>query len=249
MGAKKRSDSYYGIEFILITSLLCIIKYQFTGHGKTCRCITFEQNLKTYEMKKGCLISIIAVAFLALVVLSVVIWGTKVYNGMVTMNEGVTSQWGNVETSYQRRSDLIPNFVNTVKGAANFEQTTLTQVIEARAKATSVTIDPTKMTEANMQQFQLAQGQVSSALSRLMVVMEQYPELKATQNFRDLQVELEGTENRISVERRKFNDVARAYNTYIKRFPQNFLAGMFGFQSKPYFEAAEGSEKAPVVTF
>jgi LemA protein len=200
-------------------------------------------------MKKGCLISIIIVAFLALVILSVVIWGTKVYNGMVTMNEGVTSQWGNVETQYQRRSDLIPNFVNTVKGAANFEQTTLTQVIEARAKATSVTIDPTKMTEANMQQFQQAQGQVSSALSRLMVVMEQYPELKATQNFRDLQVELEGTENRISVERRKFNDVARAYNTYIKRFPQNFLAGMFGFQAKPYFESAEGSDKAPVVTF
>jgi LemA protein len=180
-------------------------------------------------MKKGCLISIIIGAVLALVVLSVVIWGTRVYNTMVTMNEGVTSQWGNVETSYQRRSDLIPNFVNTVKGAANFEQTTLTQVIEARAKATSVTIDPTKMTPESMAQFQQAQGQVSSALGRLMVVMEQYPELKATQNFRDLQVELEGTENRISVERRKFNEVAQGFNTYIKRFPQNFIAGMFGF--------------------
>jgi len=200
-------------------------------------------------MKKGCLISIIIVAFLALVVLSVVLWGTKVYNGMVTMNEGVTSQWGNVETQYQRRSDLIPNFVNTVKGAANFEQTTLTQVIEARAKATSVTIDPANMTAENMQQFQAAQGQVSSALSRLMVVVEQYPELKATQNFRDLQVELEGTENRISVERRKFNEVAQSYNTYIKRFPQNFLAGMFGFQAKPYFKSEEGSEKAPEVKF
>jgi LemA protein len=200
-------------------------------------------------MKKGCLISIIIVAFLALVVLSVVMWGTKVYNGMVTMQESVTSQWGNVETSYQRRSDLIPNFVNTVKGAANFEQTTLTQVIEARAKATSINIDPTKMTAENMQQFQQAQGQVSSALGRLMVVMEQYPELKATQNFRDLQVELEGTENRISVERKKFNDVALIYNTYIRRFPQNFLAGMFGFQAKPYFEADEGADKAPVVTF
>jgi len=200
-------------------------------------------------MKKGCLISVIIVAVLALIVMSVVIWGTKVYNGMVTMNEGVTSQWGNVETSYQRRSDLIPNFVNTVKGAANFEQTTLTQVIEARAKATSVTIDPTKMTAENMQAFQAAQGQVSSALSRLMVVMEQYPELKATQNFRDLQIELEGTENRINTERRKFNEVAQGYNTFIKRFPQSFIAGMFGFSAKPYFEAAEGAEKAPVVTF
>jgi len=200
-------------------------------------------------MKKGCLISVIIVAFLALVVLSIVLWGTKVYNGMVTMQESVTSQWGNVETSYQRRSDLIPNFVNTVKGAANFEQTTLTQVIEARSQATSVTIDPTNMTADNMQQFQQAQGQLSSALSRLMVVVEKYPELKATQNFRDLQVELEGTENRISTERRKFNDVARTYNTYIRRFPQSFLAGMFGFQAKPYFEAVEGAEQAPEVTF
>ena len=200
-------------------------------------------------MKKGCLVSIIIVAFLALVVISVVLWGTKVYNGMVTMNEGVTSQWGNVQTQYQRRMDLIPNFVNTVKGAANFEQTTLTQVIEARAKATSVTIDPSKMTAENMQQFQQAQGQVTSALGRLMVVMEQYPELKATQNFRDLQIELEGTENRISVERRKFNEVAQAYNTYIKSFPQNVIAGMSGFQAKPYFESVEGAQKAPEVKF
>lgn len=200
-------------------------------------------------MKRGCLISIIVVAFLALIVLAAVLWGTKVYNGMVTMQESVTSQWGNVETAYQRRSDLIPNFVNTVKGAANFEQTTLTQVIEARSKATSVTIDPTKMTAANMQMFQQAQGQLTSALSRLMVVVEQYPELKATQNFRDLQVELEGTENRISVERKKFNDIALTYNTYIRRFPQNFLAGMFSFQAKPYFEAEKGAEKAPEVKF
>ena len=200
-------------------------------------------------MKKGCLVAIVIVGFLALVVLGIVLWGTKVYNGMVTMQESVTGQWGNVETAYQRRSDLIPNFVNTVKGAANFEQTTLTQVIEARSKATSVTIDPTKMTAENMQQFQQAQGQVTSALSRLMVVVEQYPQLKATQNFRDLQVELEGTENRISVERRKFNEVALTYNTYIRRFPQSFLAGMFGFQIKPYFEAAKGAEKAPEVKF
>lgn len=200
-------------------------------------------------MKKGCLISIIVGAVIAFFVISLVVWGTRAYNNMVTMQETVTSQWGNVETQYQRRADLIPNFVNTVKGAANFEQTTLTQVIEARAKATSVTIDPTKMTAENLQQFQQAQGQVSSALGRLMVVMEQYPELKATQNFRDLQVELEGTENRISIARQKFNDIAKSYNTYIKRFPQSFVAGMFGFQAKPYFDAAEGSEKAPVVTF
>lgn len=200
-------------------------------------------------MKKGCLIWIIAGGFLALFVLVVILWGTRVYNNMVTLQEGVTSQWGNVETQYQRRADLIPNFVNTVKGAAAFEQETLTQVIEARAKATQVTLDPTKMTAENMQQFQKAQGELSSALSRLMVVVEKYPELKATQNFRDLQVELEGTENRISVERRKFNDVARSFNTYIRRFPQNFLSGMFGFEAKPYFESMEGAEKAPEVQF
>ena len=205
--------------------------------------------LKRLKMKKGCLIALIVVGFFVLVGIGIFSWGTKAYNGMVTMQESVTSQWGNVQTAYQRRSDLIPNFVNTVKGAANFEQTTLTQVIEARAKATSVNIDPTKMTADNMQQFQQAQGQLSSALSRLMVVVEQYPELKATQNFRDLQVELEGTENRISVERRKFNEVAQVYNTFIRRFPQNFLAGMFGFQAKPYFEASEGADKAPEVKF
>jgi LemA protein len=214
-----------------------------------CINVKFVEILKKQKMKKGCLIALIVVGFLALVGFGIFSWGTKVYNGMVTMQESVTSQWGNVQTAYQRRSDLIPNFVNTVKGAANFEQTTLTQVIEARAKATSVTIDPTKMTAENMQQFQQAQGQLSSALSRLMVVVEQYPELKATQNFRDLQVELEGTENRISVERRKFNEVAQVYNTNIRRFPQNFLAGMFGFQAKPYFEAAAGADKAPEVKF
>lgn len=200
-------------------------------------------------MKKGCLIWVIVGGFLALVVLGIVLWGTKAYNNMVTLQEGVTSQWGNVETQYQRRADLIPNFVNTVKGAADFEQETLTQVIEARAKATQVTIDPANMTAENMQQFQAAQGEVSSALARLMVVVEKYPELKATQNFRDLQVELEGTENRISVERRKFNEVARSFNTYIRRFPQNFISGMFGFTVRPYFESMEGADKAPEVQF
>ena len=197
-------------------------------------------------MKKGFLFTIIVIAALAFVLF---LWGSRVYNGMVTMQESVTSQWGNVETQYQRRADLIPNFVNTVKGAAEFEQSTLTQVIEARAKATSVTIDPTNMTPETMQQFQQAQGELSSALSRLMVVVERYPELRATQNFRDLQVELEGTENRISVERRKFNEVAKSYNTYIRRFPQNLMAGMFGFGAKPYFESQEGAEKAPEVKF
>jgi LemA protein len=200
-------------------------------------------------MKRGCLIGIIIGAIVLLFILGTVMWGVRVYNRMVTMSESVTSQWGNVETQYQRRMDLIPNFVNTVKGAANFEQQTLTQVIEARAKATSVRIDPSNLNEQTMAQFQQVQGEVSSALSRLMVVVERYPELKATQNFRDLQVELEGTENRISVERRKFNEVAQTFNTYIKRFPQNSLAGMFGFQAKPYFKSVEGAEKAPEVTF
>jgi LemA protein len=200
-------------------------------------------------MKKGCLIWIIVGVFLAIVVLGIISWGTKAYNSMVTQQEAVTSQWGNVQTQYQRRADLIPNFVNTVKGAANFEQETLTKVIEARAKATQVTIDPTKMTAENMKQFQAAQGELSSALSRLMAVVEQYPELKATQNYRDLQVELEGTENRISTERRKFNEIAQTFNAYIKRFPQNMIAGMFGFSARPYFESMEGADKAPVVKF
>jgi LemA protein len=200
-------------------------------------------------MKRGCLIGIIIGAIVALFVLGTVLWGVKTYNRMVTMNESVTSQWANVETAYQRRNDLIPNFVNTVKGAANFEQTTLTQVIQARASATSVKIDPTNLNEQNLAQFQQAQGQISSALSRLMVVVEKYPELKATQNFRDLQVELEGTENRISTERRKFNEVAQTFNSYIKQFPQSFIAGFGSFQSKPYFKAEEGAAKAPEVKF
>ncbi|MGD0582497.1 MAG: LemA family protein [Bacteroidales bacterium] len=200
-------------------------------------------------MKKGCLVSIIIGAVIAFFVLMIVLWGVRVYNQMVTMKQGVEAQWGNVETTYQRRMDLIPNFVNTVKGAANFEQQTLTQVIEARAKATSVKIDPTKMTEQNLAQFQQAQSELSSSLSRLMVVVERYPELKATQNYRDLQVTLEGTENRIATERRKFNEVVLSYNAFIKRFPQNVLAGMFGFQEKPYFKSQEGAEKAPEVKF
>jgi LemA protein len=205
--------------------------------------------IKKQKMKKGCLVAIIIGAVFAFFVLMMVMWGVRAYNQMVTMNQAVESQWGNVETTYQRRMDLIPNFVNTVKGAANFEQSTLTQVIEARAKATQVKIDPSKLNAQNFAQFQQAQGELSSSLGRLMAVVERYPELKATQNYRDLQVTLEGTENRIATERRKFNEVVQSFNAYIKRFPQNMLAGMFSFQEKPYFKSQEGAEKAPEVKF
>ena len=200
-------------------------------------------------MKKGCLIWIVIGVAVALIAIGIISWGIGTYNKIVSLEQGVVSQWGNVETQYQRRADLIPNFVNTVKGAADFEQETLTGVIEARAKATQVTMDPSNMTAENMQQFQEVQSEVSSALSRLMVVVERYPELKATQNFRDLQVELEGTENRISVERRNSNENAREFNTFIKQFPQSIIAGMKGFTERPYFEAMEGTENAPVVQF
>lgn len=171
------------------------------------------------------------------------------YNGMVPRSEKVDEQWSNVENSYQRRADLIPNLVNTVKGYAEFESKTLTAVIEARSKATSIQVDPKNLTPEAMQQFQEAQNGLSGALSRLMVVVEQYPNLKANQNFLDLQAQLEGTENRISTERRKFNEMARDYNTFIRMFPKNIWAGLFNFDKKPYFEAAEGADKAPEVKF
>lgn len=171
------------------------------------------------------------------------------YNSMVTMQEGVTAQWSQVENVYQRRSDLIPNLVNTVKGYADFEKETLTQVIEARAKATSVNVNPEKLDAQSLKNFQDAQSGLSSALSRLMVVVEKYPDLKANQGFLDLQAQLEGTENRITVERQKFNQSAQAYNTYIRTFPKNIFAGMFGFEKKAYFEAEKGAEKAPQVKF
>ena len=171
------------------------------------------------------------------------------YNNMVTMQEGVTAQWSQVENVYQRRSDLIPNLVSTVKGYADFEKETLTQVIEARAKATSVNINPEKLDAQSLQNFQNAQSGLSSALSKLMVVVEKYPELKANQGFLDLQAQLEGTENRITVERQKFNQTAQAYNTFIRTFPKNIFAGMFGFEKKAYFEAEKGAEKAPQVKF
>lgn len=171
------------------------------------------------------------------------------YNTMVSQQEGVDQAWANVQSAYQRRADLIPNLVNTVKGYAEFEQETLTKVIEARAKATQTTIDPSNLTPEKLQQFQAAQGELSGALSRLLVTVERYPELKANQNFLDLQAQLEGTENRINVERNKFNGVAKDYNTYIRQFPRVIYAGWFGFDKKPYFEADPGSDTAPTVEF
>lgn len=171
------------------------------------------------------------------------------YNTMVELQETIPKEWAQVESQYQRRADLIPNLVATVKGYANFEQETLTKVIEARASATQVKIDPSNITPEQLQQFQQAQNGLSSALSRLLVVAENYPDLKANQNFLDLQAQLEGTENRIAVARNRFNEVVQPYNVYIKRFPNNMLAGMYGFTPKGYFEAAKGSENAPTVQF
>ncbi|MEX0813943.1 MAG: LemA family protein [Chitinophagales bacterium] len=169
------------------------------------------------------------------------------YNKMVGLDEQVSSQWANVENVYQRRADLIPNLVNTVKGAADFERGTLQDVIEARSKATQVNVNPND--PQSLEQFQQAQGKLSSALSRLMVVVERYPELKANQNFLELQAQLEGTENRIAVERRKFNEVTQSYNSTIRKFPNVIYAGWFGFEKKPYFEADQGADEVPNVEF
>ncbi len=196
-------------------------------------------------MKKSWII-LIVVLLVALIIYSSV-KGT--YNKMVLLRENVTKQWSNVENVYQRRLDLIPNLVSTVKGYADFEKETLTQVIEARSRATSTTIDPNNLTAENLQQFQAMQGALSSALSRLLVVVERYPELKANQNFLELQAQLEGAENRISVERRKFNETAQAYNSYIKMFPKNIYASIFNFEEKAYFTAEAEASEAPVVEF
>jgi len=183
------------------------------------------------------------------VVLVLFFWVRGVYNSMVTQDESVKTAWSQVENQYQRRLDLIPNLVNTVKGYASHERETLEGVINARANATKTTIDPSNLNEETMKQFQAAQGELSNALSRLMVVVERYPDLKANQNFLELQAQLEGTENRISVERKRFNETAQSYNTNIRSFPTNILAGMFGFQPKAYFAAESGAEKAPTVEF
>lgn len=171
------------------------------------------------------------------------------YNAMVEKQEAVDAQWSQVENVYQRRADLIPNLVATVKGYANHESETLAAVVEARSKATSITVDASSLTDEQIAKFQKAQGELSSALGRLMAIQEAYPDLKANENFRDLSAQLEGTENRIATERKKFNDTARDYNTYIKKFPNNLTASIFSFSSKPYFKADEGAEKAPKVEF
>jgi len=186
-----------------------------------------------------------------IVILALIVYGSikNSYNKMVQMEQNVEAQWSNVENVYQRRADLIPNLVNTVKGYADFEQETLQRVIEARSKATSTNINAENLSPEKLQQFQQNQSALSSALSRLMVVVERYPNLKANENFKQLQAQLEGTENRISVERRRFNEAARSYNTYVNQFPQKIYANLFDFEEKAYFEADEGAEEAPTVEF
>jgi len=196
-------------------------------------------------MKKNTIILVSIIGFFVILFF----WGMSGYNSLVTQEESVNSQWANVESQYQRRADLIPNLVSTVKGYATHESSTLEGVVAARAKATQVTVDPTKLTPEKLQEFQAAQGQVSSALGKLLMISENYPDLKANQNFLELQAQLEGTENRISVERGRFNDFAKEFNTAIRRFPKSIIASFGNFQKKPYFEAEKGSEKAPTVKF
>ena len=196
-------------------------------------------------MKKGMIIGVTIIA----VVVALFAYGTSTYNSLVSQEENVGTAWSNVENQYQRRSDLIPNLVNTVKGYAEHEKSTLDAVVSARARATQATVNMEDLSAEKIQQFQKAQGEIGMALGRLLAVSENYPELKANENFKALQAQLEGTENRISVERRKFNEIAKVYNTNIRRFPKNIFAGMFGFEKKPYFEAQAGSEKAPEVKF
>ncbi|MFO7615343.1 MAG: LemA family protein [Bacteroidales bacterium] len=200
-------------------------------------------------MKKSFLALIGIFLVIGLILLIAFLASISTYNKMVQYDEAVAESWSQVENVYQRRADLIPNLVSTVKGYADFEQETLTRVVEARSKATAVNISPENLTEQSLAQFQQAQDGLSSALSRLLVVIERYPELKANQNFLDLQAQLEGTENRITTERRRFNETTRIYNTYIRRFPARFFAGIFGFEQKPYFEAREGADEVPVVSF
>lgn len=193
-------------------------------------------------MKKSLIITLAVIVLLILL-------GSGSYNSMVDKQEGVTKAWSNVENQYQRRTDLIPNLVNTVKGYAKHEQGTLEGVVAARSKATQITIDPDKLTPEKLQAYQKAQGDVTTALGKLLAITENYPDLKANQNFLELQAQLEGTENRIAVERGRFNELAKEYNAYIRKFPRNIFAGMFGFEKKPYFEAEAGAEKAPKVEF
>ena len=192
-------------------------------------------------MKKGLLLLVLGIGVLF------VVWGVGIYNGLVSKEENVEKAVGNVQTAYQRRADLIPNLVATVKNYAEHESSTLTAVVEARSKATSINLDANNLTEENMKTFQAAQDEMSDVLSRLLVMVEQYPDLKANQNYLDLQSQLESCENSIANARREFNEIARAYNTSVRRFPSNIVANMFGFEKKPYFEASQSAQETPNV--
>lgn len=194
------------------------------------------------KKNKGLIITIVVIVLVAF-------WGISSYNGLVSMDENVSNQWANVETQYQRRSDLIPNLVNTVKGYAKHESQTLEAVMAARSQATQVKIDPSNCTPQQLAAYQKAQGDVTTALGKLLAITENYPDLKANQNFLELQSQLEGTENRINVARKDFNDTAKKYNTSLRSFPRNIIASMFGFEKRNYFEAEAGAEKAPKVEF
>lgn len=208
-------------------------------------CIFVTLNKETIMEKKK--LSVTAIVLIVLAV--IVVWGIGAYNSLVKNEEGVKSAWSQVENVYQRRADLIPNLVATVKGYATHESATLEGVVEARAKATQMTVNVDDLSEEKIAEFQKAQGELGSALGRLMAITEAYPDLKANENFRDLQAQLEGTENRIAVERKAYNQVAQEYNTSIRVFPRNIIASVFGFKVKGYFEAEEGAQTAPKVEF
>ncbi len=188
-------------------------------------------------------------AIVIIIIVVMVAWAVSAYNGLVAEQQKVESSWAQVENVYQRRADLIPNLVATVKGYAKHEKETLEGVVQARANATSVKIDASHLDEASLKKFQDAQGELGSALSKLLAIQESYPDLKANENFKELQAQLEGTENRITVERRNFNEIAQSYNTKVRQFPTNIFAGIFGFSTKPYFQSQAGADKAPKVSF
>lgn len=194
-------------------------------------------------------VGLIAIIVIGLIVLWAVVSGISFNNNAVQKEEGVRQAWSQVENQYQRRADLIPNLVNTVKGYASHERETLEGVVAARARATQVTVDPTNMTQEDLAKYQQAQGELSQALGRLLAVSEAYPDLKANENFQALQVQLEGTENRISTERKRFNEVTQDFNTFVRKFPNNIFGSILGFKAKPYFEATQGAERAPEVQF
>lgn len=210
-----------------------------------CQTVDQETISEHKEMKKG----LVTIIILAIIGLGIFFWVKNSYNTLVSGEEQVSAAWAQVENVYQRRADLIPNLVATVKGYAEHESETLENVVAARAKATQVTVDPDRLTEEDIARFQEVQGELGSALGRLMMITENYPDLKASQNFADLQAQLEGTENRIAVERKKYNDTARAYNVSVRSFPSNIIASIFDFETKGYFKAADGAETALAVEF